>query len=405
MTKKKILFYTDCFIFGGCEKPIFNLLSSQKHRELYDAKLVYRKSREYEDGMAKAYPKISDLNIIPVRFPDATTIAYFIQGKRQIGFATSYIITLFKVIMKLLAIPILMYEICVLFQIFKRDRSEIVHINNGGYPAALSCQAAAIAAKMVGKNIIIMNVNNIAYPRWSIIEKAIDYLVALSVDRFITGSQASAQALSKNRGFDTRKIKNIYHGIDVPLVEHDDKIYQPSICMVARLEKRKGHKYVIQAFKELLDEQPSMRKIKIYIIGEGPIRYGLRKMVLVNNMQDNIIFMGHRNDYLNYVARSLFLLNPSLGQEDLPLIIIEAMGLGKPAIGTPVAGIPEEIKHGENGILVEPGNVGQLKAAICKLIKDEQIRDQMGVNARKRFDAMFSSEKMVSEYLALYKEV
>jgi glycosyltransferase involved in cell wall biosynthesis len=395
-----ITYYTDCFIFGGCEKPLFQLLSSSKLQERYASRLIYRKSREYEEGLSRTYTQRPEM--LPVRFPDAATMTYYWQGKKHLRSISKYLILLYKVFSKLLTIPLLIYEISALFRIFRKDGSEIVHINNGGYPGALSCLAAAIAAKMAGKKRIIMNVNNIAIPRWGIIAAMIDHLVDLSVDKFVTGSQASAQALAKNRGFDRNKIINIYHGIDPPSVGRSSDIYQPSISMVARLEERKGHKYVIQAFKALLAEQSFMKRIKIYFIGDGPLQGDLIKMVEKNDLQENILFLGYRSDYIDYVARSLFLLNPSLGQEDLPFVILETMALGKPVIGTPVAGIPEEIKDGESGILVEPGNITQLKGAMAKLITDEKLRDNMGINAKKRFEAMFVSDQMINGYLSLY---
>jgi glycosyltransferase involved in cell wall biosynthesis len=402
---KSILYYTDCFIFGGCEKPLFQLLSSNKLREMYAARLIYRKSREYEEGMSKTYSQRPLADMLPVRFPDTTTMTYYLQGKKHLRFISKYLILLYKALFKVLTIPLLIYEISILFRLFRKDRSEMVHINNGGYPGALSCLAAAIAAKMAGKKRVIMNVNNIAIPRWGIIGAMIDHLVDLSVDKFVTGSLASAQALAKNRGFDRNKIINIYHGIDPPTVGRSNDIYQPSISMVARLEERKGHKYVIQAFKELLAEEPLVKKIKIYFIGDGPLQGDLIKMVQKSGLQENIIFLGYRSDYINYVARAMFLLNPSLGQEDLPFVILETMALGKPVIGTPVAGIPEEIKDGESGILVEPGDIAQLKEAMAKLITDETLRDNMGINARKRFDTLFTSDQMINGYISLYGQL
>ena len=63
MLKIKILFYTDCYIFGGCEKPIFEVITSKEFNAKYDFKLFYRFSNEYFKGMVKSFPDIDTKKI------------------------------------------------------------------------------------------------------------------------------------------------------------------------------------------------------------------------------------------------------------------------------------------------------------------------------------------------------
>ena len=80
------------------------------------------------------------------------------------------------------------------------------------------------------------------------------------------------------------------------------------------------------------------------------------------------------------------------------------MSLGIPAIGTDVGGIPEEIENGITGIIVPPKDVDSLVNAMLLLLSDEKIRLKMGKNAKKRFEDLFTIEKMTEKYIKLYFE-
>ena len=95
-------------------------------------------------------------------------------------------------------LPILVMQIAILIG-FLGESPDVLHINNGGYPAALSARAAAIAGRLAGVDKIIMVVNNMAvdYHRLSRrFDYPFDRLVVRSVDRFITGSEAASRRLS-----------------------------------------------------------------------------------------------------------------------------------------------------------------------------------------------------------------
>jgi len=84
---------------------------------------------------------------------------------------------------------------------------------------------------------------------------------------------------------------------------------------------------------------------------------------------------------------------------------LEAMRLGKPVVGTDMAGIPEQIEDGVNGFVVAPRDVNVLSEAILTLIKNENKRKRMGKKSLERFDRLFSYDKIVSNYIRFYKEL
>ncbi len=96
------------------------------------------------------------------------------------------------------------------------------------------------------------------------------------------------------------------------------------------------------------------------------------------------------------------LIHPSVSNEDLPNVISEAMALSLPIIGTRVAGIPDQVIDGVNGLLVEPGSEEELARAIENLLGDHNARKSYGAASRERYLQRFSPEIAKTRYLELY---
>lgn len=409
MKKRSILFYTDCFIFGGCEKPIFEVLKSSDFDAKYDFKVVFRHTEEYLAGLRLFWPSFPKNRFIGIKFFDINNLFHWltknISNKLFLKISMKFISLVFILINPI----IFVYDFLTLSPVFSRNKASIIHINNGGYPGALSCRAAAVAAKFVGFKRIIFSVHNTAFKSSGFMDRFINYLVKRIVDIVVTGSKASGLALVKNRGFKQDKIINIYHGVHEPVFALEGSFSKEGansercLTMVARFEDRKGHKYVIEAFKKVIDRGSSFADIKLNLIGDGPNFTDIKDLVESEGLDNNIRFLGHRDDYAYYIASSLILLNPSIGYEDLPYIILEAMSLGVPVIGTDIAGIPEEIEDNVTGVLVPPKDSAALAQAIFSLLTDDRKRVQMGIAARGRFYCIFTIHEMLKNYLILYE--
>ena len=89
--------------------------------------------------------------------------------------------------------------------------------------------------------------------------------------------------------------------------------------------------------------------------------------------------------------------------EGVPISILEAMSVGLPIVTTPVGGIPDVIRDGEEGFLVSPGSIDQLARRIIELLGSEDLRKRMGENARRRLQTEYSPEASVGALIALYQ--
>lgn len=90
--------------------------------------------------------------------------------------------------------------------------------------------------------------------------------------------------------------------------------------------------------------------------------------------------------------------------EGLPIAILEAMSYGKAIISSPVGGIPEIVMHGQNGILVKPGNQNELFNAICFFIKNKDEIKTFG-NKSKEIIQPYFPEAVLSDLLKIYKNL
>lgn len=408
--KKRILYYTDCFIFGGCEKPIFEVIGSRDFVSGYDYSIIFRSSKEYVEGLASFRPSFPKEKLTGIKLLDVVFVNIYLTKKISNQFIMRMLRKFMTVLFLFLTPFIFIYDLILLSYLFNKKKVDVIHINNGGYPAALSCRAAAVAARFAGIKKIILSIHSTAVKDAGFADKVIDFFVKRSVGVIVTGSRASGLALVKNRGFDQSKIITIYHGVRPSGIATgkrpvgDDACLGRYISMVARFEDRKGHRYAVQAFKKVIEGNPLFSDLKLVLVGDGPVLDDIKELVASEGIGNNVRFMGHRNDYADYVASSLFLLNPSTGYEDLPYVIIEAMSLGVPVIGTDIAGIPEEIEDGVTGIVVPPKDSAALERAILKMLSDEESRIRMGRAAQERFHELFTMDKMVNNYLRLYSD-
>ena len=150
---------------------------------------------------------------------------------------------------------------------------------------------------------------------------------------------------------------------------------KPIVLFVGNLIKRKNVESLIEA-KKL-----SNADYYLVIVGDGPLFKDLNKKVRDENIED-VIFTGSRSDVENIIPSCDVLVLPSFS-ESFGLVLIEALACGKPVIGSNVGGISEIINR-DVGLLVNPNDAKSISNAIDKVIKDDNLRTILSMNARNR---------------------
>jgi glycosyltransferase involved in cell wall biosynthesis len=301
-----------------------------------------------------------------------------------------------------------------LYLLFRADRPDIMHVNNGGYPAAASCNAAAVAARLAGVPVVVYVANNPAADyrsplRWA--DYPLDRAVVASVTRFVTGSQVSADSLRRVLRLEDRRVVALPNGIvrralDETRDETRAWLRQPPervvVLVAARLERRKGHRTLFDALASIRRRR-GLDDVGLVVAGGGPDEAVLRAYVAELSLEDHVRFVPPQPNWWHLYSASDVVVLPSIGNEDFPNVVLEAMAMGRPVVGTRVAGIPEQIVEGVTGLLVQPGDTEGLAGALMLLIDDAALRDRLGAAGRARFDRLFTAEAAVERYWSLYR--
>ena len=116
---------------------------------------------------------------------------------------------------------------------------------------------------------------------------------------------------------------------------------------------------------------------------------------------NNLAFTGFVDNVSDYLAALDVFILPS-NKEGLGSILLDAMNHRLPVIASSVGGVPEIVHDGDNGILIDPGQPAQLKAAILRLSEAPELRRQFG-DRGQRLAKNFSANVMCKKYLALYQ--
>jgi len=211
--------------------------------------------------------------------------------------------------------------------------------------------------------------------------------------RAVVSNSEHYRALYGRMGFDTAKIAVIRSAVEPRgpagggAVRREFGIPEDRLLVtcVARLVERKGHEDLIRA---------AAGKFALLFVGDGPFRPRLEGR--------GAILAGERRDVVEILAASDVVALASRFGEGCPNAVLEAMAAARPVVATGAGGTPEVVADGETGILVPPGDVEAMRAALERLAGDPDLRRRMGRAGEARARSEFGVEKLVKLYEGLY---
>jgi len=174
----------------------------------------------------------------------------------------------------------------------------------------------------------------------------------------------------------------------------------PRVCCVGRLNEQKGHTLLIEAVAKLVREGVD---VQLVLVGDGELRGAIEKRIAELGMQANVTITGWASGDVvrREILASRAMVLPSFA-EGLPVVIMEALALGRPVISTYVAGIPELIEPGVCGWLAPAGSVDATAEAIREcLATDVKTLTRMGAEGRRRVLAMHDVRESARRLKAL----
>lgn len=292
----------------------------------------------------------------------------------------------------------------------ERFKPEIIHVQHCGI---LSWVARFIKA-IYGINYIVTShgtgLHTISQDKrfWPLTREAL-----LSA-KCVTAVSGDTRAwVLKTFGFDknfSRKMRTIPGGISIEnyprekplkIINKKYKLKKKKVVLFAgKLTSLKGVKYLVKAARKI--------KGSIFIIGQGPEESSLKKLAKDLKLK-NIHFLGYfgkdkKNELMEFYYGADVFVAPSVWDEPLGLVILEAMACKTPVVVTRKGGIPLAVKEGFNGLFIRPRNSNDLAEKINKILRNAKLRKRLGENARKTVEEKFTWKKISKKFYRIYKK-
>ncbi|OAS17179.1 glycosyltransferase family 4 protein [Paenibacillus oryzisoli] len=281
-------------------------------------------------------------------------------------------------------------------------RPDVVHIHmsNGG-----SFYRKSIMV-MVGKMVrvpIILHIHAASFDEFynhNKFQKRYCQFILNSVDTVVVLSQEWKKYFSTI--VPSRKIEILYNGV-FTMEEPISRSNSTPICLfLGRLGERKGTYDLLLAIRNLREKGVAC---KFLLAGDGEITE-VKQRIHNYGIQDTVDVLGWINvQEKEELLRSVDMLVLPSYNEGLPMAILEAMNFSLPVISTYVGGIPEVIQHGENGYLIEPGDIEGLTRSLEMLLKDKNTIITMGEKNRALIHNHFDMNRLMNELSHLYQRL
>ncbi|MFA7254804.1 MAG: glycosyltransferase family 4 protein [Candidatus Omnitrophota bacterium] len=313
----------------------------------------------------------------------------------------------------------ILYNIFAFRKLLLQKNPDALMIINGGYPGGDSCRAAGISWGIFsGKPYSVHNFHNIVWkPHWSccLQEHLVDFVLCRFTTCFVTVSRAAANSMSLRPTIEKKnKTIFIHNGLGEKLLQPDPALNvrdeigisptAPLCLMLGTYEPRKGHRFLFQAFKKVLQE---ISEAHLLICGFGfphEIKQVQRCMTDLN-LEKNVHLMDFRPDLSHLLSQADILVVASQAYESFGYTSIEAMAHYVPVVATNIGGIPEVVVNDEGGYCVDSRDVDSYARCIINLLKDKNLRLKQGEKGYARYRAHFTAERMSRRYAEIIHEI
>lgn len=330
----------------------------------------------------------------------------FIDVSRHSGFAVRPIYRRFK------GDPLVFYKI---HRIIKQDGIDIVHTHahNGNFYGRFG----AIMSHGVK---VVSTIHDFPEAHTYIYKKPMVSRIINSGERLGASMSHKLIAVSKylkdrliDDGLPDNKIISIPNGIDVERYDttqydlagskqglglDDDELV---VGTAGRLHSRKNVQLLLRAGRALLDQGI---KVRLLIIGDGPLKPALEKLASDLGITENVLFTGWRSDPNPFVAMMDVFVMCSHA-DTTPMVLLEALALKRPVVCTAVGGIPEIIEDGKQGVLIRDDDLSGLTDSLRFLLHHPETAQKLGYAGRELIEERYCDEVMVKETRKVYMEL
>lgn len=256
---------------------------------------------------------------------------------------------------------------------------------------------------------------NLTWWRFRMVQEIDGFLSRHLTDHFHAVSQAVKDSAVRTLRISPDRVTVVHRGRDLArigertedrrkevrrLLGIDEAV--PVVVSVGRQEFQKGHRYLIEAFVDVLAAHPRAR---LLIVGRtGAASPALEELVTELRLADRVTFLGHRADVTDVMAASDVFAFPSLF-EGLGGALIEAVALGLPTVASDIPAVREVVDDGVSADLVPPGDSQALAVALAEILSDPDRRRAYGDRARETFQQRFRADDAIARLIDLLDAV
>lgn len=286
----------------------------------------------------------------------------------------------------------------------KERKYDIVHCHS-----SKASFLARVAARWAGAPRICMTVHGFSFrqgisPVESAVYSAVEKLAFPLASEYIFVSRADIKE-ALELGLHENKVKFIPNGRPVPRnprqglrEKYGIPRERPIVCMAARLSPVKNPMFFLRVAKRVLLEIQGDCKPVFILIGDGPLMQQCLDFVKGTGLERDILLTGEiKEAAAHFWDADVVVLTSEY--EACPLVLIEAMATGTPVVAPDVGGTEHIVKHGETGYLYLINHEHEAAEYIIKLLKNKQLREQMGRKAIEHYKKEFTVVRMINEYL------
>ena len=294
---------------------------------------------------------------------------------------------------------------CKLYKLAKRIKPDIIHsmLFNANFHARLT-------GIMLGIPVIIEEHGLYIWKKWYHI--LFDKVLANFTKKVIAVSFSVKDFLINQENLNPEKVTVVYDCVDPNFLKTETSRSEERkklsvtddtfvIGTVGNLREEKGHRILFHALKQVIIER---KKVKLFIVGDGPLYDYLFEQVKRIGIEENVIFMKKKSDISGFLkALDLFVL-PSTS-EGLGIALIEAIAAGLPCIASNIGGI-KEIAEGIRGvILVKPNNPLELGRAIVEEIRTRRLQEDLdSLSKEMKIKSIFTPQVYLERLEEIYNE-
>jgi len=294
------------------------------------------------------------------------------------------------------------FQVC---WVLRKHQIKIIHVNSyvpGNY--------ARLAALLMGVPLIIDHWHGFA--RLNFKRKLICRFLGRFTDLSLTVSQGVGTYVMEQCGLAPAKVRVVPNAVDYALFQRGRPAAEvrrelglpldlPVVGLVARLDHwGKGHKELFAAMALLREQSP----FHALIVGGGRRQGEMQQLAESLGLSQAVHFLGNRGDIPDLLAAMDIFVLPSQS-EGVSLALLEAMAAGLPVIVSKVGGLPEVVRHEENGLLVPVGDAGALAQGLASLLADPAWAQALGEQARRDVETHYSLDRLGREINEIYEEL